>query len=178
MDAEDRSVELDFGLTPEEGMDSFWRILGHRIAPQVVVCPEGLGQKIRRMQGMNQDLIESQLAGIQLGAGGTSERTVATPFVEPETSVEKTLAALWSEALAVREVGIDDDFFELGGNSLVAIQLGARIREIYQIDMPMATMFEAANIRKLAEAVESGVLAAVANMSDDAVAAAVAEQGS
>ena len=63
-------------------------------------------------------------------------------FLLPRDTLELQLVQLWEEILNVRPVLIDDDFFELGGNSLIAVQLMARIRQVFQRDLPLATLFQ------------------------------------
>jgi amino acid adenylation domain-containing protein len=70
-------------------------------------------------------------------------------FLLPRDTVELQLVQLWEEILNVRPVLIDDDFFELGGNSLIAVQLMARIRQVFQRDLPLATLFQSSTILRL-----------------------------
>ncbi|MEZ4860210.1 MAG: AMP-binding protein [Caldilineaceae bacterium] len=63
-------------------------------------------------------------------------------FTPPHTATEQLLAALWSTLLDVRQVGIYDNFFALGGDSLILTQLRTRLREHLQIDLPLGTFFE------------------------------------
>jgi amino acid adenylation domain-containing protein len=63
------------------------------------------------------------------------------PFAAPETELQRALCAVWEEVLGVAPVGIHDDFFALGGNSLIAIQLGCRIRSAFNVDLPIRTLF-------------------------------------
>ena len=60
---------------------------------------------------------------------------------------------MWRELLGVDQVGRNDDFFELGGQSLVAMRLFAWIRKQYQVDMPLATLFEAPTIAQCAKVI-------------------------
>ncbi len=71
-------------------------------------------------------------------------------FVAPRTSVEKELAAIWSNVLQVEKAGIHDNFFELGGHSLLAIQIVSRIRAVFNVEAPLRSMFEAPTIAELA----------------------------
>jgi amino acid adenylation domain-containing protein len=91
----------------------------------------------------------------------------ASRQAEPMTPVERLLAALWGELLGVPEVGRHDDFFGLGGHSMLAARLLARIRELFRIDVPVLTLFESRTVAEFAEAVERletspGHLAAIA----------------
>ena len=72
-------------------------------------------------------------------------------FVQPRTEAEQKLAAIWTEVLNVENVGVNDDFFELGGHSLLAIKLVSRIRDEFEMDLPIATFFETSTIAGLAE---------------------------
>ncbi|MGW0533984.1 amino acid adenylation domain-containing protein [Streptomyces sp. NPDC003032] len=68
-------------------------------------------------------------------------------------SAEEAIAAIWAEALGVDEVANDRNFFDLGGHSLIATQVVARIREAYGVELPMRLMFEGRTVAQLAEAV-------------------------
>ena len=72
----------------------------------------------------------------------------------PRTLVEKTLAAIWSELLAVPEVGLDDDFFALGGHSLLVIHVATRVGQELGVDLPVRSLFEAPTLAGLAALVE------------------------
>ncbi len=82
-------------------------------------------------------------------------RTVDTQYEAPRTPVEELLADLLADTLALQDVGIRDDFFELGGNSLAAMDLLAHIRTVLCVDLPAAEFFGNATVAELAEMVES-----------------------
>jgi acyl carrier protein len=68
----------------------------------------------------------------------------------PRTTLEEVLSTLWAGSLGVEKVGIEDDFFELGGASVVATQIVSRLREMFQMDLPAILLFETPTIEKLA----------------------------
>ncbi|TCP59049.1 amino acid adenylation domain-containing protein [Tumebacillus sp. BK434] len=76
-----------------------------------------------------------------------SERRELLP---PRTATEQTLVLLWQELLAIGAISRDDNFFEVGGHSLLATQLVSRIRETFDIELPLRTLFEAPTIETLA----------------------------
>ncbi len=80
---------------------------------------------------------------------------VRASFVAPRTAVEEELAAMWRELLGVDRVGARDDFFELGGQSLVAVRFFTRVRKSRGVDLPLTTLLEAPTIEKLAAIVEA-----------------------
>ena len=84
----------------------------------------------------------------------------AVARVGPRTEVEKVLAQMWGQLLDRRGVGVNDNFFELGGHSLLATQVVSRVREMFRIEIPLRSIFEAATIAGLAERIENSIRAA------------------
>lgn len=76
----------------------------------------------------------------------------------PRTETEKTVAAIWTELLNVEGVGIEDDFFDLGGQSMTAVGLVARLRAAFDLNIELAILFERPTIAALAEAIDLLVL--------------------
>jgi amino acid adenylation domain-containing protein len=72
-------------------------------------------------------------------------------FVAPRNAAEEVLAAIWAEVLGLERVGIQDDFFELGGNSLLATQVMSRLRQALRAEVPLRALFEAPTVAALAE---------------------------
>ena len=72
--------------------------------------------------------------------------------VWPDDEVARSVATVWHEVLGVSHFGAEDDFFELGGNSLFAMQIVARLRELHG-DLPMSVIFEAATVPGVAAAI-------------------------
>ena len=71
-------------------------------------------------------------------------------YVAPRTDIEKQLAGIWQELMGLEEISILDNFFALGGRSLVAVQIMARIEKVTGKRLPLATLFEHSTIEKLA----------------------------
>jgi amino acid adenylation domain-containing protein len=72
-------------------------------------------------------------------------------YVAPQTPAELMLAECWSQVLGVSNVGVYDGFFDLGGHSLLAVQLLALINKKFDVDLPLAALFQAPTIKQLAE---------------------------
>jgi thioester reductase-like protein len=75
-------------------------------------------------------------------------------FVGPRTPGEEILAGIWSQLLNLKKVGIHDNFFDLGGHSLLITQLLAKVRESFQVELPLRVLFEAPTVAGLAEKIE------------------------
>ena len=122
------------------------------------------------------------MAALPLTASGKVDRAalpppdsvrpaMEAPFVGPRTPVEQTIAGVWSELLGITDIGVNDHFFsDLGGHSLLATQVCSRLRETFEIEVPLRAFFEAGTVAALARAIEEELLAAVERMSDDEVA--------
>lgn len=72
-------------------------------------------------------------------------------YVSPSTASERTLTDIWRQVLSLAQVGVHDNFFDLGGNSLLIIQVVARIRQAFDIDFPIVKLFQYPTIRSLTE---------------------------
>jgi len=79
-----------------------------------------------------------------------SQAVVGRQFVAPQTAVEQKLAEIWREILSVEQVGLLDDFFQLGGNSLLALRLVSRVRSAFSVELPLVTLFASPQLGELA----------------------------
>jgi amino acid adenylation domain-containing protein len=96
----------------------------------------------------------------------------AQKFVEPSTPVEREIAQIWREILGVERVGLHDDFFDLGGHSLLLTQVIARLRDQFGVEITLRALFDAPTLYELTALVASAQVQA-ADPSD--VASALAE---
>ena len=76
-------------------------------------------------------------------------------FVAPRTPTEELLAEIWTQLLDIERVGIHDNFFDLGGHSLLATQVVSRMREAFQVEIPLRRLFEVPTVAGLAESIEA-----------------------
>ncbi len=93
-------------------------------------------------------------------------------YVAPETPIEEALAEIFEQVTSATRVGADDDFFELGGHSLTATQLVSRVRETFEVELPVRAVFETPVIHALAFVIEEELLSRAAAL-DQAQAAAL-----
>lgn len=84
------------------------------------------------------------------------ELEVGSTYVAPRSTVESTLATLWSAKLGVSPVGVRDDFFELGGDSLLAADLLMDIYRDFGVEIDAAVLFLSPTIADLVEAMPTG----------------------
>jgi amino acid adenylation domain-containing protein len=75
-------------------------------------------------------------------------------YIAPQTPTQESLASIWRNVLGPEQVGITDNFFEMGGHSLMAMQVVARIRRVFDVEIPIRSLFEDPTIKGLANNVE------------------------
>jgi amino acid adenylation domain-containing protein len=75
-------------------------------------------------------------------------------FVAPRNATEETVARTWAKLLSLKPVGVHDNFFNLGGHSLLATQMISRLRDIFEVEVPLRALFEAPTIAALAEHID------------------------
>jgi len=89
-----------------------------------------------------------------LPASEFSPRELEAEYIGPRTPLEERVVSIWSDLLHVEKIGIHDDFFELGGHSLLATQLMSRLKESFQVDLPLRNLFQAPTVIGLVENIE------------------------
>lgn len=79
----------------------------------------------------------------------------AKKYIAPRSAPEELLAGIWCEVLGRERVGVEDNFFELGGHSLLGMRVMSRVRQIFQVEVPLRRLFEFPTIAGLAESFQS-----------------------
>ena len=78
-----------------------------------------------------------------------------TTYIAPRTTIELQLTQIWSSVINITPVGVQDNFFELGGHSLLAVSLMSQIQKHFQVNLPLATLFQSPTIEQLAHLLNS-----------------------
>ncbi|MCP4151160.1 MAG: hypothetical protein GY757_25675, partial [bacterium] len=82
---------------------------------------------------------------------------ISTGFVAPTGETEKKLAAIWGDVLGTKNIGITDNFFEIGGHSLKAITIIAKIQKTFEVELPLSVLFDKPYIKNLARYIARSV---------------------
>ncbi|MBV9355812.1 MAG: amino acid adenylation domain-containing protein, partial [Chloroflexi bacterium] len=90
-----------------------------------------------------------------LPAPGAASVQGVAPFIAARTDVEAGVAAIWAEVLGLERVSVDANFFDLGGHSMLASQVIARVRSAFRVNVPLRRMFEAPTVAGIADSVEA-----------------------
>ena len=180
-----RQAFLSGAIKPEEGVEIFRRVLERRV-PRMVAWPQDLGDSLR----------QSRLLG---GAQKTEETAresahprpqLSSEILAPRDEEETELLGIWRDLMGIDELGVRDDFFELGADSLLATQLLSRIRRRFEVSLSLDALYQAPTIELLAamvreraegerEAVDelAALLDEVEGMSEDELEGAASELG-
>src|SRR5262249_31353886 len=139
------------GITPAEGAEVFGRILSSaRQLPQVIVSTMDFQPLIEQLTTFTRARILEEMTRLQSRRRKHPRPSLSTEFVAPRNDIESKLVEIWKETLSVEEIGIHDNFFEVGGDSLLATQLILRLGESFNVDLSLRTLFQAPTVANLA----------------------------
>ncbi len=142
----------ELAITPEEGVECFRRILSSYKAGQLIVSTADLQTRLER-SGKPERSREEDAARPQTDSQALHARPVLkSSYVAPRNDVEQKLAGIWGQALGIGQVGIHDNFFDLGGDSVLNIQIVSKASAA-GLRLTPAQVFEHQTIAELAAVV-------------------------
>jgi amino acid adenylation domain-containing protein len=146
----------EWAIRREDGARAFAVVATLAEEPRVLVSTHDLGARLERFH--------APLAAPARPAEAAAPRedlharpALGSEFQAPVTEAEALLAGIWGRLLGIREIGVRDSFFDLGGHSLLGIQLLSRVRDAFQVELPLRAVFEAPTIAELAALIEEAV---------------------
>jgi NAD(P)-dependent dehydrogenase (short-subunit alcohol dehydrogenase family)/acyl carrier protein len=138
-----RTASMIDGISPQEGIETLSRILTMAPCPRVAISTSDLG--VRMTQPIHPPSNDSAPPSARFQRPALDRH-----YQAPRNRMEESIAAIWQEVLGIDNIGMHDDFSELGGHSLMATQVLSRIRRLFRVDLPLRTLFEAPTIAQLA----------------------------
>jgi acyl transferase domain-containing protein/acyl carrier protein len=148
----DDEAFLPDALTPAEGIDVFKRILGTRF-PRLVISTTDLLLMLREQE---RSLKEKDISSLdQLREPNRSLKfnqrpQLNTSYVAPRNEIEQVMVKVWQNFLGIEQVGINDNFFDLGASSLSMVQVNQQLNKALNRDLPLVTLFNYTTISSLA----------------------------
>jgi acyl transferase domain-containing protein len=127
-------------LNAEEGLDALWRLLDLGSSAQIVVsaCPlhPRVDTWVRRARNAHARVAEAQAAepGVAASENTNPDRVL------PRTELERTLVSIWTDVLGEVAMGVEDNFLELGGDSLIGLRIISRIRDHFGVSVPLVSL--------------------------------------
>lgn len=134
------------GIVPDEGQRLFGRAIGATDLPVVYLTSIPLPEL--RRQGAT--VAAAQAGGVVEASAVFSRPELDAEFVEPRNDVEEQLVAMWQELLGIDRIGVRDNFFDLGGHSLIAVRLFAQVKRTFSVDFPISVLVEAPTVEAVA----------------------------
>jgi len=110
--------------------------------------PKGPTGKIQRVA------LAERLGLVRVDDGSPNGGAAADGFIAPRTFVERVVAGLWSELLEVEQVGMNDDFLVLGGDSVIAARLVNRLNDTFNVEIPLFSLFRTPTVAGISEYIE------------------------
>ncbi|WP_072620081.1 type I polyketide synthase [Spirulina major] len=140
------NIPLEVAILPEEGIDTVTRILQSRIA-QMIVSTVGLEYQQSLLTQRNEsDETETELR--------FERPQLSQDYAAPTTEVEKAIAAIWEQVLGIKAIGIYDNFFDLGGDSLIIVQILQKLRQTLSDRLTINDLLNANTIAELAQIID------------------------
>lgn len=118
--------------------------------PEYMVPPTLIVQSVLPLNA-NGKVDRTALAALGVGGGAHDSTGEWGDFVAPQTPLEAQIAAIWIQVLGVERVSVNDNFFDLGGHSLLTTQVIARLRRDFGVALPLNMLFEKPTIQELAQ---------------------------
>nr|BDT34119.1 type I polyketide synthase [Myxococcus sp. MH1] len=150
VDEESRETKtsLDaFAMTEDEAVEAFRRVAESSLGGQVVVSTGDLEARVARWLKREGGQKNQDTSG-----GATHERPqLGTEYVAPTGDLELALTKVWQEQLGLSRLGIHDNFFDLGGNSLLWLKIVGRLKRELGREVPLTSVFEAPTVAALAK---------------------------
>jgi acyl transferase domain-containing protein/acyl carrier protein len=146
-----------YEMTPAEGIHVLERLLASReVAPRIVISTGELQTRLDQwVRVAPSDPATEQAAGSSVVH---PRPLLPTPYVAPSGELEEHIAAIWQRTLGIEPIGIHDHFLDLGGNSLIATQVITRLRQQFQLNLPLTLLFDAPTIEELSLAIELALI--------------------
>ena len=145
---------LENGIRPSEGIDIFNRVLGGGL-PQVVVSTTDLTDRIKKSDMSKTVLLDQELKKRALDGPKHPRPQLSSTYAIPRTDTEQMIAGIWQDVLGIEQVGVNDDFFELGGDSVSIIQLNRKLKKALGRDIPDVIIFRYLTISSFIEYLKS-----------------------
>ncbi|MFC2145730.1 SDR family NAD(P)-dependent oxidoreductase [Acidobacteriota bacterium] len=152
---ETQSDFLKYGILPSEGIEVFNRVLGGT-EPQVVVSTTNLPLRLEKAETSPSIFQGEELEKKRPAMTLLARPALSSAYVAPRTETEKVIASTWQEFLGLEQIGIHDNFFEMGGDSLSIVQLNGKLKRVLNRDIPVAVMFKYLTIQSFVQYLEKG----------------------
>jgi acyl transferase domain-containing protein len=141
-------------MTWQEGIDVFSRVLSLRKTPQIMVSAGELQPRIE--QWIKRDFLKNKESSNSRDSLSLHSRAnLQNEYVPASNNVEQVVATTWQKVLGIEKIGIYDNFFDLGGSSLIGVEVISQLQKELNVHIPIISIYERPTISSLAEFLSS-----------------------
>jgi acyl transferase domain-containing protein len=141
---------VEEGILPVEGAEVFGLILrGNARVPRIAVSTRELMTLIERSGAAKGPRILEEVNRRQAQRQKHARPNLQVPYLSADSEMERRLTAMWQETLRIDQIGIHDNFFDMGGDSLIATLLIERLGEAFQVNVPLAALINAPTVAEM-----------------------------
>ncbi|MFN6559097.1 MAG: beta-ketoacyl synthase N-terminal-like domain-containing protein [Nostoc sp. ChiSLP01] len=156
----------EFAIQPQEGINALERILLWSQYHQIVVSTGNLQSRIDQLIKLKS--LQEKSTNQQVNLSSRHSRpNLKNAYGAPSNDVEHKLADIFQELLGIEPIGIHDNFFALGGDSLTGTVLISQVRKHFQVELPVRSLFEAPTVDELALVIEEILIEEIEQLSAD-----------
>jgi phthiocerol/phenolphthiocerol synthesis type-I polyketide synthase E len=141
-----------YAMRPSESTEAFMRILSRANVPQIAVSTWELSSRIEQWvtdQSRVKDISSKEKATTEFHP----RPDLGIAYVPPSNQLEEKIARIWQDLLGIEQLGIHDNFFDLGGNSLIALKVISHLKKELRIEIPIVSLFEGPTVKALAQVI-------------------------
>jgi acyl transferase domain-containing protein/acyl carrier protein len=158
-----------YGLSFAEGAEAIRRVLSCGL-PHVFVTTRDLLTMVEDMKNSTASMVAQKFQASQQAQPLYPRPVLGTAYIAPRNDVEKRVAAIWGTVLGIEQIGIDDNYFELGGNSLIGTMITVRLRQTFQARLPLTLLFTAPTVREMALSIEDILIEEIGKLTEEEMA--------
>ncbi|MEO7021098.1 MAG: beta-ketoacyl synthase N-terminal-like domain-containing protein [Ktedonobacteraceae bacterium] len=149
-------------MTPEEGVDVFSRIISCRW-PNIIASTGNIHARFLQWLQAKAEIV------VHAGSTGQHPRRpkLSTAYVPPSNPTEQKIVEIWQLLLGFEQIGIHDNFFQLHGHSLLGMQLISRLRQMFQVNIPLIKLFEGPTVAELASLIEAMIIEEIEQLDEE-----------
>jgi acyl transferase domain-containing protein/acyl carrier protein len=144
------------GILPQEGVEVFKRVLSCHSGPQILVSTRPLVSIMNQPDSFNNSQEMMKIEEIEAAMSSMpshSRPNLETAYAAPRNEIDQKICNIWQDSLGIEKVGINDNFFDLGGTSLTAIKVISALNKDLAANVPVASLYDGLTIAYLSDLV-------------------------
>lgn len=140
-------------LNPEESWETFRRVISSASPGRIVISTGNLALRMK-FWTENAPAVEASAEENRTSHTLHARPALATAYVPPRSELESTVLEIWQKVLGLEQLGVHDNFFDLGGNSLIGLRMITAVKKALQIELPIMALFEGPTVSALCRRIE------------------------